>query len=61
MVTEIEAERAGYDAAVSGPNTTNCHFTIFASPALTKAWERGNELGKKRVAAWEAEADLSDQ
>lgn len=60
MRTKDDAENAGYDAAISGPNTTNCHFTLFATPELKDAWERGNAKGKKCLAEWEAEADLAD-
>ncbi len=52
MRTEQEAEAAGRDAAISGPNTANSHFTFFATPALTKAWERGNEGGRNALADW---------
>jgi ribosome modulation factor len=41
------AEKMGYDAGRNGPNTENCHFSLFATPALTAAWERG----KKRAEA----------
>jgi hypothetical protein len=41
------AESAGYDAAVNGSNTTNCHFSHFGTPERTAAWERGNERGKR--------------
>ena len=43
--TEAEAENAGYEAGRYGANTTNCHFSNFATPELTKAWERGNTRG----------------
>lgn len=46
-VTKEHAERMGYDAETNGANTANCHFSIFAAPELTRAWE----LGKKRGAA----------
>lgn len=48
MRTEQEAELAGEEAAVHGSNTTNCHFTLFARPELTLAWERGHARGKRR-------------
>ena len=35
------AYRMGRDCAVNGPNTTNCHHSIFSSPESTRAWERG--------------------
>ena len=45
-VTEKQAEQAGREAGYFGPNLTNCHFTYFATPELTKAWERGNEQAR---------------
>lgn len=35
------AYAAGRDAGINGPNTTNCHFSIFSAPEKTAAWERG--------------------
>lgn len=32
---------AGYDCGQNGPNEKNCHFGLFATPQMTKAWERG--------------------
>lgn len=37
----IEAYRAGKDCGENGPNLKNCHYTHFATPEQTKAWERG--------------------
>lgn len=51
METEQAAEDAGYDAGFHGSNTTNCRFTLFATPALTAAWERGHAKGKNAKAA----------
>ena len=42
---EQRAERLGYDSAVNGANTVNCHFSLFNSPTMTAAWERGNKRG----------------
>lgn len=44
--TMEEAERAGYHAARDGANQINSHFTFFATPELTRAWDRGNARGK---------------
>lgn len=44
-VTKEYAERMGYDAEFNGANTTNCHFSLFGSPELTKAWELGKRRG----------------
>jgi hypothetical protein len=38
---------AGYDAGKNGPNTTNCHFSIFSAPEKTKAWEQGKADGDR--------------
>lgn len=34
---------AGYNCSIYGANTKNCHYSLFASPELTKAWESGKE------------------
>ncbi len=44
-VTKDYAERMGYDAEFNGANTTNCHFSLFGKPELTKAWESGKRRG----------------
>ena len=36
-----DAYRMGHDYALSGPNEDNCHFRLFATPAHTRAWEKG--------------------
>jgi len=36
-----DAYRMGRDYALSGPNEGNCHFRLFATPAHTRAWEKG--------------------
>lgn len=45
--TEDEAFRAGYDCAVNGADTVNCHFRFFATPDLTRAWENGKRRGEE--------------
>jgi len=45
--TEEYAYKMGFDCAVNGANTTNCHFSIFASKDKTKAWETGKQDGEK--------------
>lgn len=35
----------GWDAAVNGPTTENCHFSLFNTPENTREWERGNKAG----------------
>jgi hypothetical protein len=42
---EEDAYRAGYDSAMYGANTANCHFRHFREKRLTKAWERGRDAG----------------
>ena len=38
---------AGYDAAISGANTLNCHFRWFSTVKNKDEWERGNNEAKK--------------
>ena len=40
-----QAREAGIDCGLNGPNTTNCHFSHFATPKLTAAWEGGKRHG----------------
>ncbi len=42
------AYKMGCDCAVNGADTTNCHFSIFASPENTKAWEQGKKDGESK-------------
>ena len=42
-----EIRKAGYDCEKNGANLTNCHFALFATAELTKAWEQGKEDYKK--------------
>ena len=37
---------AGVDCARNGANTTNCDFRLFATPEMTKEWERGKRDGE---------------
>lgn len=44
MEEEIKTPyEAGRDAKLNGPNTKNCSFKWFATPEMTKEWERGNK------------------
>ena len=43
------AYEAGRDCGLNGPNMSNCHFSLFATPAMTKAWERGKREGERTV------------
>ena len=47
--TKKQAFDAGRDCAKNGANTTNCHFTLFASKELMKAWQKGYDKEKKGV------------
>jgi hypothetical protein len=49
VASPSRAEAMGYDAAINKPNTTNCHFSCFATKELMKAWERGNKRGKAEL------------
>lgn len=31
----------GYDSEKNGATVENCHFGLFATPEMTKAWESG--------------------
>lgn len=37
------AYKAGLDYAKHGANESNCHFSIFSTPAKVKAWEQGTK------------------
>lgn len=37
------AYEAGWDCEINGANTENCHFSLFSSPEMTKAWEHGKK------------------
>lgn len=41
-----DAEVAGRDAGFYGANISNCRLSLFATPELTAAWQRGNARGK---------------
>jgi hypothetical protein len=45
-----EAYEAGRDCAANGASTTNCHFSFFATPELTRAWERGRREHERHAA-----------
>lgn len=49
-VSAEEARRKGYDFGLHGANETNCHFSLFSSPELTKAWEEGKRRGTEESA-----------
>lgn len=37
----------GWDAAVNGADTTNCHHATFGSPETMSQWQAGKEAGEK--------------
>lgn len=43
MKSVQQAYEAGQDYARHGANMTNCHFSFFATPEHTAAWERGRK------------------
>lgn len=45
-LTVADAYRNGYAAGRDGANDTHCHFANFATPALTAAWQRGEQDAK---------------
>ena len=42
------AYEMGFDSSINGANTTNCHFSIFASDENKKSWEAGVKDGIAR-------------
>ncbi len=46
-MNEKEAFELGKDYAKNGANTTNCNFSIFATPQLKDAWEKGSKQKEK--------------
>jgi len=42
---DTEAYDYGFDAAMKGPNTVNCHFSLFQN-GRTEFWQRGYDDGK---------------
>ncbi|HUS02948.1 MAG TPA: hypothetical protein VMY77_14520 [Chitinophagaceae bacterium] len=40
--------KMGYDCGLHGANTTNCHFSLFATPARLKEWESGKAAGENK-------------
>ena len=45
------ARAMGADYAANGANMTNCHFSLFATPAHTKAWEQGRDAALAQLEA----------
>lgn len=45
--SEEEAYKAGIDCGLNGATTQNCHFSLFATPELMKAWEMGKASVEK--------------
>lgn len=50
-LTLKEAFQLGLDCGMNGATEKNCDFRIFATPELTKEWERGNNLGLQHARA----------
>ena len=46
QANEETAWMAGRECAINGATTENCHFSLFARPKLTQAWERGKKAGE---------------
>lgn len=44
---EQMCEAAGYDAGRNKPDEQNCHFSLFGTPEMTRAWERGKLRGDR--------------
>jgi ribosome modulation factor len=43
---EDRAEAAGFNAGMEGSNEENTHFSFFATPSETAAWESGKRRGE---------------
>lgn len=39
--------KAGYDAGKNGENTTNCHYSHFASKRIMQQWQAGYDAAKR--------------
>jgi len=48
------AYEMGFDFGKNGANATNCHFGLFTTKKMTKAWEEGKADGEKQKATDEA-------
>ena len=48
--SEEHAERMGFDAGYNKPDETNCHFSLFLTRELSRAWELGKKRGEERRA-----------
>jgi len=44
--TMDECYKQGYNCGLNGATTTNCHFSLFATPDKTARWEVGKRDGK---------------
>jgi hypothetical protein len=52
-IEDLEPEKSeaylhGFDCGKNGPNTTNCHFSIFGTKEGTSQWEKGKADGEKQ-------------
>lgn len=41
-----ECYKGGFDCAVNGATTDNCHFSYFSTPEKSARWEQGKEDGE---------------
>jgi len=41
----MEPYDAGKDCAMNGPDTANCHFSLFSTPERMAEWEAGKRAG----------------
>lgn len=40
----------GYDCGINGADEKNCHFSLFTTSELTKAWEQGKKKADEEKA-----------
>ena len=57
--TNDECYKAGFDSGLNGPNTTNCHFSLFATKEKTARWEAGQADGEGLRGTLDHEQELN--
>lgn len=45
--SESDCYNAGYDCGKNGVTASNCCFSFFRTPEMTKEWERGKEQAER--------------
>ena len=47
VYSENECYEAGFDSGLNGSNSTNCHFSYFATKEKMERWEKGSKDGEQ--------------